>query len=144
MWWKKSQADSAPIAAPEATPAVTEAAGETPVSVDETPVSTRRTPVLRYAPAANHARMFLEWMQSAGGGTGYFPYEELEVAYNDAVIEHGLYPHPWAAVAGELRKLAPQPKRYVGKSRTRMWFIPPAAPELAAIDGQQLPRRSVS
>jgi hypothetical protein len=88
--------------------------------------------------------MFLTWMQGPGGRTGFIPHSELAIAYLDAAIEHGLEPHSWTAIGRELRRLIPQPKRYVGPLRTRMWHIPSATPALATIAGQPVSRRATS
>lgn len=94
--------------------------------------------MLNYAPAADQAAVFLQWMQGPGGRTGYFPFNELAEAYVEWAVEHGLQPHPWAAIARELRRLVPQRKRYVGPGRVRMWHIPPSARVVATVNGQPM------
>ena len=85
-----------------------------------------------YSPASEHAIEFLRWLQGPGGLTGWVSAEELTLCYEDMVREQGLQPHGWCAIGRELRRLVPQPKRYVGRVRTRMWHIPAPSPSTSA------------
>lgn len=102
---------------------------------DVTPTLNRREPMstspfetcrLIYRPTTEHAAELLSWMQGPGGRVGFMAWFELHAAYGDMSRELGLEPASWTAVARELRRLVPQPKRYVGKERVRMWDIPAA------------------
>lgn len=96
----------------------------------------------RYAPATFHAAALLTWLQGPGGRTGWITYAELQAAYREMAVEEKLEPHPWPAVGGQLRRLIAQPKRYVTRRRIRMWWIPPARPELVAASGEFAKRRA--
>ena len=92
----------------------------------------------RYAPAAEHAALLLAWMQGSGGRTGWLTFRELLAAYIEMAAEERLAPHPWPPVGGALRRLVVQPKRYATRQRVRMWWIPPARPELVVVAGRDV------
>ena len=96
----------------------------------------------RYAPATEHAVLLLAWLQGPGGRTGWLTFRELLAAYIEMAAEERLAPHPWPPVGGALRRLIVQPKRYATRQRVRMWWIPPARPELVVVAGRDARHRA--
>jgi hypothetical protein len=133
-FWKRREVPAEPSAAQSALDSASR-------HVDAVSQFEPRAPEPQWTPAAEHAAMFLARMQAPDGRTGYISHRELADAYLRAASEHGLQPHSWTAIARELRRLIPQPKRYVGSKRIRMWHIPPATPTLATVTGHSVSRR---
>ena len=130
MFWRSARRNRSTAVRPAATPIDAQSTRTDVVPTLNQRVSIPKTPNetfhLAYRPASEHAAELLSWLQGPGGRVGYMTWLELHAAYGDMSRELGLEPMNWTAVARELRRLIPQPKRYVGPNRVRMWQIPSA------------------
>jgi hypothetical protein len=87
---------------------------------------------------SEHARLFLQWMQTPGGRVGWIPAAELMNAYAEFTAERGIAPLGWVAVGRELRRLLGARKTYAWLTgrKVRVYRIPPTGSPPLAVIGQ--------
>jgi hypothetical protein len=89
---------------------------------------------LEFRPAHEHAQLLVEWLRGNGGRVGWIRWHELARCHQEMCLELRLEPTSWIAVARALGRILPQPKRYAGSPRKRIWFIGAAQSPLAPLD----------
>ncbi len=87
-----------------------------------------------FRPAHEHARLLVEWLRGDGGRVGWIRWHELARCHQEMCLELQLEPTSWIAVARALGWILPQPKRYTGSPRERIWFVGAAQPSPATLD----------
>ena len=83
---------------------------------------------LEFRPSHEHAQLLVEWLQGEGGRVGWIRWHELARCHAEMCLDLQLEPIGWIAVARALGRILPQPKKYTGIPRERIWFIPAAQP----------------
>ena len=89
---------------------------------------------LEFQSSHEHARLLIEWLRGKGGRVGWIRWHELARCHEEMCLELQLEPISWIAVARALGRILPQPKRYTGSPRERIWFVGAAQPPLAPLD----------